>query len=443
MEELLAIKPDLVFLWDEAWFGFARFSPFLRPRTAMGAAADIEAWLETPAAAEAFAAQTKTLGSDLDPKDSRILDTRLVPDPMKVRLRVYQTNSTHKSMSSLRQGSMVLVRDVDFHHVEAQFKEAVFTHASTSPNLQIIATLDVARRQMELEGYELVARAIQLALDIRRAVNGHPVISKYFRVLDVAEMIPAEYRPSGFASFLKAGQSWADAVKAMQRDEFFLDPTRLTLVCGTAGFDGTQFKGLLASKYSIQLNKTSRNSVLFQTNINNTLSDVAHLLKVLGEIAGDLDEQLTRGTDGERAAFKARVTSLMEDVPDLPNFTRFHDTFRENPASPTIEGDMRAGFYAAYNEAGCEYLPLNSPDVDARLKAGPELVSANFVIPYPPGFPIMVPGQVLDAGTIGFMRKLDVKEIHGFEASRGLKLLKPSALGGRKKTAPTNGGKHA
>src|SRR2546426_1144001 len=445
MVEQLAIKPDLVFLWDEAWFGFARFSPFLRPRTAMGAAADIEAWLQTPAATEAFAAQEKSLGRELDPKDPRVLDTRLQPDPSKVRVRIYQTNSTHKSMSSLRQGSMVLVRDVDFHHVEAQFKEAVFTHASTSPNLQIIATLDVARRQMELEGYELVARATQLALDIRRAINGHPVISKYFRVLDADEMIPAEYRPSGFGSFLKAGQSWADAVKAIQRDEFFLDPTRLTLVCGTAGFDGTQFKGLLASKYSIQLNKTSRNSVLFQTNINNTLSDVAHLLKVLGEIARDLDEQLTRGTDGERAAFKARVKSLMEDVPDLPNFTRFHDSFRENPASATIEGDMRAGFYAAYDEAGCEYLPLNSPDVDARLATGPALVSASFVIPYPPGFPIMVPGQVLDAGTIGFMRKLDVKEIHGFEASRGLKLLKPSALG-RKKSASANaenGGQHA
>ena len=25
MEECLAIKPDLVFIWDEAWFGFARF----------------------------------------------------------------------------------------------------------------------------------------------------------------------------------------------------------------------------------------------------------------------------------------------------------------------------------------------------------------------------------------------------------------------------------
>ena len=36
MEECLAIKPDLVFLWDEAWFAFARFHHVYRPRTAMG-----------------------------------------------------------------------------------------------------------------------------------------------------------------------------------------------------------------------------------------------------------------------------------------------------------------------------------------------------------------------------------------------------------------------
>jgi arginine decarboxylase len=59
------------------------------------------------------------------------------------------------------------------------------------------------------------------------------------------------------------------------------------------------------------------------------------------------------------------------------------------------------------------------------------MVSANFVIPYPPGFPIMVPGQVITRETIEFMRKLDVKEIHGYERSRGLKLLKPDAVGKR------------
>jgi arginine decarboxylase len=71
---------------------------------------------------------------------------------------------------------------------------------------------------------------------------------------------------------------------------------------------------------------------------------------------------------------------------------------------------------------------MSSPEIDKRIKDGPELVSATFVIPYPPGFPIMVPGQVITAETIEFMRKLDVKEIHGFSASLGLKLLKASAL---------------
>jgi len=40
----------------------------------------------------------------------------------------------------------------------------------------------------------------------------------------------------------------------------------------------------------------------------------------------------------------------------------------------------------------------------------------------------MVPGQVIKADTIEFMRKLDVKEIHGYDANRGLKLISPAAL---------------
>jgi arginine decarboxylase len=118
----------------------------------------------------------------------------------------------------------------------------------------------------------------------------------------------------------------------------------------------------------------------------------------------------------------------MHDVPDLPNFSRFHDAFRKDAGKKTQEGDMRTAFFMAYNEASCEFVPLNGPEMDKRLASGPDLISANFVIPYPPGFPIMVPGQVLTAETIGFMRKLDVKEIHGYEAARGLKLIKPDAV---------------
>jgi len=432
MEECLAIKPDLIFLWDEAWFGFARWSPFYRRRTAMGAAAILESKFQDPAYRQDYEDQFKKFGADLDPKDPALLETHLLANPYKVRLRVYQTNSTHKSMSCLRQGSMVLVKDQDYHTVEEQFHEAVFTHASTSPNLQIIATLDLARRQMELEGYELVNRAIQLALDIRREVNSHPLISKYFRVLGANDMIPAEFRATGFVDYLTPGTNWATAVKTLREDEFALDVTRLTLVCGSAGFDGTQFKNMLAADFDIQLNKTSRNSVLLQTNINNTRSDIAHLIKVLVEISRKIEKRLADGGSAAQQAFAVRVKSLMEDVPNLPNFSYFHSSFREDPSSLTSEGDMRSAFFGAYREEQCEHLKLLSPDIDQRLKEGPELVSANFVIPYPPGFPIMVPGQVITAETIEFMRKLDVKEIHGFNASLGLKLLKPSFLGAGK-----------
>jgi arginine decarboxylase len=429
MEECLAIHPDLVFLWDEAWFGFARFSPFYRPRTAMGARAALREAFADPAYLERYLAQEKKLGADLDPSDKRVLDTRLIPDPRRAKLRIYQTNSTHKSMSSLRQGSMVLVADDEYPKCEQAFKEAVFTHASTSPNLQIIASLDVARRQMELEGYELVMGSILSSLEIRRAVNGHPLISKYFRVLTPAEMIPAEFRGSGFEDYGKPGVTWMDTLRAIREDEFVLDSTRLTLVCGTAGYDGTQFKGLLASEYEIQLNKTSRNSVLLQTNINNTRSDVANLLKVLLEISRGIDARLASGGEPARKAFAARVKSLTEDVPDLPNFSRFHEHYRDDPASSTLEGRMRDAFYAAYDHDGCEFIPLSSPEIDRRIQSGPPLVSAHFVIPYPPGFPIMVPGQVIEQDTIDFMRKLDVKEIHGYDATLGLKLIRPEALG--------------
>ncbi|TMJ62050.1 MAG: decarboxylase, partial [Alphaproteobacteria bacterium] len=410
----------------EAWFGFARFSPFLRPRTAMGAANDIEAWMKDPKSVQAFEKQRGELGDK--PSNELLLKTRLIPDPRAVRLRVYQTHSTHKSMSALRQGSMLFVKDVEFHSVEQQFREAVFTHASTSPNQQLIASLDVARRQMELEGFGLVANAMEVAFAIRQAVAANPLISKYFSILGADKMVPAEYRESGFVDFLAPGANWAIARRSLQDDEFCLDPTRMTLVCGTAGFDGTQFKGILANRYGIQVNKTSRNSVLFQSNINNTRSDVANLIRVLAEISGEIDRTLTQGGANTRKTFDARVKSLMTDVPDLPNFSRFHDGFRGDAGEKTNEGDIRSGFYAAYNTAGCEFIRLADAEIDRRLKSGPELVSASFVIPYPPGFPIMVPGQVITQETIDFMRKLDVKEIHGYDAKEGLKLVRHEAL---------------
>ncbi len=135
------------------------------------------------------------------------------------------------------------------HEVEEAFHEAYFTHTSTSPNLQIIASLDVARRQMELEGYDLVGNAMQLAIQLRREINGHPLISKYFSVRYARRDDPGGVPGVGIPELHRRGHDPGRTSSTRSAcDEFFLDPTRVTLLCGRAGYDGAQFQGILTER---------------------------------------------------------------------------------------------------------------------------------------------------------------------------------------------------
>ncbi|SFU13026.1 aminotransferase class I/II-fold pyridoxal phosphate-dependent enzyme [Sedimentitalea nanhaiensis] len=423
MEECLAIKPDLIFLWDEAWFAFARFSPTYRQRTAMSAAANLRAKFKSEAHQKAYDAQQKKL---VDADDEKLLKTRLIPPPT-ARVRAYATQSTHKTLTSLRQGSMIHVNDQDFKgEVEQSFHEAYMTHTSTSPNYQIIASLDVGRRQVELEGFEFVQRQVEAAMSMRRSIATHPLLSKYFKVLSAGDMIPEPHRESGVTSYYDVQQGWTDIWDCWENDEFVLDATRVTLAVGGTGWDGDTFKtDILMDKYGIQINKTSRNTVLFMTNIGTTRSSVAYLIEVLVEIAKGLDDLLDDASKMERLSFDRRVKNLMEDLPPLPDFSRFHDAFRADLG--TVEGDIRSAFFLSYDEENCDYLELDG-SLKQAMDSGQEVVSASFIIPYPPGFPILVPGQVVSQEILAFMRALDVNEIHGYRADLGLRVFTQDAL---------------
>ncbi|WP_138933867.1 aminotransferase class I/II-fold pyridoxal phosphate-dependent enzyme [Roseovarius arcticus] len=423
MEECLAIKPDLVFLWDEAWFAFARFGPTYRQRTAMNAANNLRERFRSDSHAEAYAAQQEKL-KDADAET--LINTRLIPPPTS-RVRVYATQSTHKTLTSLRQGSMIHVNDQDFKgEVEASFREAYMTHTSTSPNYQIIASLDVGRRQVELEGFEFVQRQVEAAMSMRRAISTHPLLQKYFKVLTAGDMIPEEHRESGVESYYDPEQGWTDIWDCWENDEFVLDATRVTLAVGATGWDGDTFKTeILMDKYGIQINKTSRNTVLFMTNIGTTRSSVAYLIEVLVEIARELDELQDDASMMERRGFEKRVANLMDDLPPLPDFSRFHDSFRSGKETP--EGDIRSAFFLSYDDKNCDYLELDG-SIHEAMSTGDDVVSAQFIIPYPPGFPILVPGQVVSAEILAFMRALDVSEIHGYRGDLGLRVFTQDAL---------------
>ena len=55
-------------------------------------------------------------------------------------------------------------------------------------------------------------------------------------------------------------------------------------------------------------------------------------------------------------------------------------------------------------------------------------MSTTFVVPYPPGFPVLVPGQVVSKEIIYFLAQLDVKEIHGYNPELGLSVFTQEAL---------------
>lgn len=427
MEECLAIQPRLVFLWDEAWFAFARFGNVYRQRTAMHCAQRLRRRYRTAEYRQRWSEQQAKLK---DASMECLLAERLLPDPDRARIRVYATQSTHKTLTSLRQGSMIHVRDQDFKGDVAQaFHEAYMTHTSTSPNYQILASLDLGRRQMELEGLELIQKQVETAMAVRKTVNAHPLISKYFRVLTVREMVPAEHRKSGVDSYLDGDAAWSEMWDAWSEDEFAIDPTRITLAVGGTGYDGDTFKNaILMDRHGIQVNKTSRNTVLLMTNIGTTRSSVAYLIEVLVTIARELDEQLDDAGGMERRSFENKVRSLMQELPPLPDFSCFHEVFRSQDGSGTPEGRIRDAFFLAYDEHKCEYFGLNDGRLTAAIESGRKLVSTSFIIPYPPGFPILVPGQVISSEILAFMRALDVKEIHGYEPELGLRVFTQSAL---------------
>ena len=433
MMECLAIKPDLIFLWDEAWFAFAGFHPTYRKRTAMYNARTLEARFLSDKYRETYAGFQKTLKKLKDKDDDELwLKTTLMPDPDLVKVRVYATQSTHKTLTSLRQGSMIHVYDQEFRHkVEESFSEAFMTHTSTSPNYQILASLDVGRRQVELEGYELVQKQLDLAMSLRERVTTHPLLNKYFSVLSAGQMIPDDYRPSGISSYYDVKTGWRNLnmEEAWTVDDFVIDPSRITLYVGKTGIDGDTFKNkYLMDKYGIQINKTSRNSVLFMTNIGTTRSSVAYLIGVLVKIANELDHEWKDSSPRERKIIQNRIDSRTIDLPPLPDFSHFHARFSPGKATGTHEGDIRMAYFLAYDDLLCDYMRIDDDSIDMEMQKGREVVSAGFVIPYPPGFPILVPGQVVSQEILNFMRALDVKEIHGYRPDLGLRVFSEEAL---------------
>jgi arginine decarboxylase len=265
----------------------------------------------------------------------------------------YATQSTHKVLSAFSQASMIHVNDPDFD--EHIFRENFNMHTSTSPQYSMIASLDVARKQAVMEGYKLLSRTLALAQELRQQINSTGV----FRVLELDDLLPEEVR----------------------HDNVQLDPTKVTVDISECGYTVEELQHELFERYNIQVEKSTFNTLSLLLTIGTTRSKVSRLYDALMRIARE-----------------RRAPRRLYRTPDIPGFTH-------------LKYLPRDAFYCAGQIV---------PVLDEHDKVNSGLngrVAADQITPYPPGIPVLVPGQVITQDIIqylvGLMRSHKRVELHG------------------------------
>ncbi|GAA5444104.1 hypothetical protein Misp06_02287 [Microbulbifer sp. NBRC 101763] len=265
----------------------------------------------------------------------------------------YVTQSTHKMLSAFSQASMIHVQDPDFD--EFRFRENLNMHASTSPQYAMIASLDVARKQMAMEGYGRLKQCLQMVETLRRAVNETGV----FRALTRDDLI----------------------AEPLAGDNIGLDPTKVTIDISRSGYSGNEMQIKLFDQYGIQVEKTTYNTITVLVTLGSTESKLLRLIHALKQLAGNTHKRIHVGTPRR-----------------LPEFTRF----------TCLPAD-------AYF-ADTEELPLMDNGVDATQNLIGR-TSADEIVPYPPGIPVLVPGQEISEQIVQYLQQLlqgqNTTEIHG------------------------------
>ena len=265
----------------------------------------------------------------------------------------YATQSTHKVLSAFSQASMIHVNDPGFN--EHLFRENFNMHTSTSPQYSMIASLDVARKQAVMEGYKLLSRTLMLAQELRAQIKSTGV----FRVLELGELLPEE----------------------VKHDNIRLDPTKVTVDISSCGYTVEDLQRELFDRYNIQVEKSTFNTLTLLLTIGTTRSKVSRLYDALMRIARE-----------------GRVPRRLYRFPEIPGFTKLRYLPRD-------------AFYC-----GGELIPL----VDEKDRIRRELLSrvcADQVVPYPPGIPVLVPGQAITREIVhylvGLLRSQNRVELHG------------------------------
>ncbi|MFD1677515.1 aminotransferase class I/II-fold pyridoxal phosphate-dependent enzyme [Alicyclobacillus fodiniaquatilis] len=238
--------------------------------------------------------------------------------------------SVHKLGGSMTGSSVLNVREgmIDPRHVQVVM--SMLTTTSTS--YLLLASLDVARKELAEHGHEHISYALGLALAAREKINQIP------------------------------GLTCLDETCLDSSAAFALDPTKLTVSVKDLGLTGYDVERILRENYNIEVELSDLYNILCIVSWGDTEADMDVLVSALAEIA-----EAYRDRHGRR-----EVTVKL-------------------PAMPELTMSPRSAFYAK-----TQVVPLH---------AAIGRIMAEMVMVYPPGIPILMPGEVVTQVSIDYIEE--------------------------------------
>jgi arginine decarboxylase len=326
---------------------------------------------------------------------------------------VFSTQSTHKLLAGLSQASQILVQDAENNHLDRDvFNEAYLMHTSTSPQYAIIASCDVAAAMMEAPaGTALVEESIMEALDFRRAmrkVDEEWGTDWWFKVWG-----PDDLSEEGIeerdAWMLKAGERWhgfGDLAEGFN----MLDPIKATVITPGLDVDGDfaddfGIPAAIVTKYlaehGVIVEKCGLYSFFIMFTIGITKGRWNTMVTELQQFKDDYDknhplwkvlpEFVAKHPRYERVGLK-----------DLCN--QIHQIYKENDVarlttemylSPMEPAMKPSDAFARMAHREIERVPIDA--LEGRI-------TAMLVTPYPPGIPLLIPGERFNKKIVNYLK---------------------------------------
>ncbi|MCF0253612.1 MAG: arginine/lysine/ornithine decarboxylase [Duodenibacillus sp.] len=336
---------------------------------------------------------------------------------------VFCTHSTHKLLAGLSQASQICVQDSETEKLDrANFNESFMMHTSTSPLYPVIASCDVAAAMMEgRAGHALIEEAMQEAVDFRRAMRA--VGRRYdwwFKVWG-PDRLPEQGVGEQKDWLLAPGDVW-HGFGGVDYGFNMLDPikgTVLTPGLSVGGeFDASGIPAAIVSKYlaehGIVVEKTGLYSFFIMFTIGITKGRWNTLVTELQQFkdAYDANAPLWRVMPGFAQACPAyEETGLRDLCQRLHDFYKANDVARLTTEMYTsyMEPAMRpTDAYAKLAHAEIDRIPFD--ELEGRI-------SAVLLTPYPPGIPLLVPGERVNRKIVEYLRfaKAFTQAFPGFE----------------------------